>query len=171
MQGWEIQPCPIERLFMRRAEIILGSAWLILTAVILFEAIRLGFGYEQWGPASGFVVFWLAILQLICAAGILVKGWKMKRRDGFFLSRSAMWSAIWVTLTSALYCVLILTVGIYIATAVECALFSSWLGRHRWRTVLIFAVVTPVIIFYGIEVALMIPLPKSPLYGPGVLPF
>jgi len=156
---------------MRRVEILLGVGFLLITVVIIREAFRLGFGFEAHGPAPGFVMFWLAIVMLITTIGALVKGWQMKKGNGFFLSIPAMWSAAWVALTSVIFVVLIQMVGVYIAIFLYAALFSAWLGKHRWYAVVIFSILIPVVIYLGFEKGLMIPLPKSPLYGPGVLPF
>lgn len=156
---------------MRRAEILLAIGLIIITGVIIYEANRLGFGYGKWGPAAGFTIFWLAILMLLATVGVLMRGWLMKEPKGFFLSVPAAWSVARVALTSTVFCILMWLVGLYIATFLLCFVFSAWLGKHRWYSVLAFSILTPILIYFGFERGLMVPLPKSPLYGPGLLPF
>lgn len=156
---------------MRRAEIITAVGCIAVGGIAISDAIRLGFGYERWGPEPGFLPFWLGVLVIVCGAAILIKGLLVKTKESFFLGRPALISASYVALTSALFCVLMAVVGTYIATAAYAALFSAWLGKHRWYSVLVFAILTPVIIYFGMERGLLIPLPKSPVYARGWLPF
>jgi uncharacterized membrane protein YgaE (UPF0421/DUF939 family) len=59
----------------------------------------------------------------------------------------------------------------YIATVVFAVLFACWLGRHPWYVALAFAIIMAFAVFYGMERGLTIPLPKSPVYAKGWLPF
>jgi len=157
---------------LRRAEILLSIFFFMIIAIITIEANRLGIGYIRGeGPAAGFLIFWLAMVLVFTVGTVLVRGWRMKEKKGFFLSVPAMWSVAQVALLSIIFCILIWKAGVYIATFLLCAGFSAWLGKHRWYVVLLFAILTPIIIYFGFEKGLMIPLPKSPLYGPGILPF
>ncbi len=156
---------------MRKAELLLAAAFLVLGAIVIGESIRLGFGWEQWGPQAGFVPFWLTMVMLICGGIIFLQGLLMKRGESFFMSRSAMRAMTWVFLTSTLLAFMILYLGMYISIAVYAALFSGWLGRHRWYVVLAFTIILTIAVFYSLEKGLMIFLPKSPAYAKGWLPF
>lgn len=156
---------------MRRAEIFTAGGFLVIAGIALAEAVRLGFGYEKWGPAAGFILFWLAVLTALCGGVIMLQGWRMKGREDFFPSRPALRQTGWVALTAAFFCVLFWSMGAYIAIALYSALFSGWLGKHRWYSVLAFAILTPIIVYFGMEKGLMVPLPKSPVYARGWLPF
>lgn len=156
---------------MRKAELLLAVAFLVLAAIVIGESIRLGFGWQEYGPQAGFVPFWLAIVMVICGGIILLQGVLKKVQESFFMSRPAMWAMIWVLLTSTLFAFMIWTLGMYIATAVYAVVFAFWLGRHPWYVALAFAVIITIAVFYGMEKGLTIPLPKSPVYAKGWLPF
>lgn len=156
---------------MRKLELLCAGAFLVLTAVVIADSVRIGFGWEKWGPQAGFLPFWVAIVMVFCGGVIFIQGLFMKVQGSFFMSRPAMWAMTWVFLTTSLFVLMILYLGIYIATAVFAALFSAWLGRYPWYVVLAFAIITPIVVFYGMEKGLMIPLPKSPFYDIGWLPF
>ena len=59
----------------------------------------------------------------------------------------------------------------WISLGFFCLIFSRWLGKHRWVVVIAFSVVTTLAVFYGMEKALKLPLPKSPLYYKGLFIF
>ncbi|MFQ5827338.1 MAG: tripartite tricarboxylate transporter TctB family protein [Dehalococcoidia bacterium] len=156
---------------MRKAELLLGAAFLVVAAVVIGESTRLGFGWEEHGPEAGFVPFWLAMIMVGCGGVIIFQGLPMKERESFFMSRPAMWAMIWVFLTSTLLALMIWMLGMYIATVVFALLFAIWLGRHSWYVALSFAILMALVVFYGMEKGLTIPLPKSPGYAKGWLPF
>ena len=166
---------------MRIAEILTAWGLLLLAGIAFAEAVRLGFGYGQYGPEAGFLIFWLALVTVICAVAIMHHGWRMKGREDFFLNRPATLMMAWVALTMFLFGFGVRYLGAYIAMGMYAALFSAWLGGHRWYAVLAFAILTPVIILFAFErnvpgcpwstCSLQILLPKSPVYVRGWLPF
>lgn len=152
---------------MRKAELMGALAFLVVAAIAIFESFRLGFGWEKWGPQAGFVPFYLTMIMVLCLGIIIIQGLRMNVSESFFLSRPAMWSTIWVFLTSTLFAFIVLYLGMYVAIAVYAALFSAWLGRYPWHVVLAFSVIATLAVFYGMEKGLMIFLPKSPAYYKG----
>ncbi|NIS61132.1 MAG: hypothetical protein GTO13_10645 [Proteobacteria bacterium] len=156
---------------MRRVELLWAAAFLVVAVVVIGESFRLGFGWEEHGPQAGFAPFWLAIVMVICGGIIFLRGLLTKVQESFFMSRPAMWAMIWVFLTSTLLAFMIWTLGMYIATVVFAVLFACWLGRHPWYVALGFAIIMALSVFYGMEKGLTIPLPKSPAYAKGWLPF
>lgn len=156
---------------MRKAELLWAAAFLVAAAIVIGESFRLGFAWEEHGPQAGFVPFWLAIVMVICGGIIFLRGLLVKARESFFMSRPAMWAMIWVFLTSTLLAFMISTLGMYIAIVVFAVLFACWLGQHRWYVALAFAIIMALAVYYGMEKGLTIPLPKSPVYAKGWLPF
>ncbi len=156
---------------MRKAEIIVAGFLGAIGIVTIIESFRLGIGYEIWGPQAGFIIFWLSMLTLVCVGAIITKGWLNKKAKPFFLNRVAMIETSYVALTSLIFIVLIPLVGQYIAIFIYAGLFSAWLGKARWYSVAALSIIMPTAIFWIFEKGLMVPLIKSPLYAPGILPF
>jgi len=46
---------------MRKAEIITSAVFLLISALVLYEAFSLGFGWGLEGPQPGFFIFYLAL--------------------------------------------------------------------------------------------------------------
>ena len=58
---------------MRAAELVTASVLILLGGVVLFDAVRIGFGWGADGPRSGFFPFWLALIMVVVCGVILVQ--------------------------------------------------------------------------------------------------
>lgn len=152
---------------MRKGELIVAAIFIIIACVVIGDSIRLGFGWTEYGPQAGFVPFGEAMLLLVSALVILVAGLREKTDKTFFIDRRGMTEAIKIFGTAVLLAVGIIYLGVYVATIVYAALFSRWLGKHKWTSVVLFTVVLTLAIFFGMEKGLKLSLPKSPLYWRG----
>lgn len=158
---------------MRKAEIVIALMFIGIGIVCLYDAIsRLGISAVGTnGPQAGFIIFWLGVVQLAMAGIIMYQGWRRKKtEETFFINKEAAISAGYVTLTSFFFCLMMGLLGTYIAIFVYSIVFTWWLGKCRWFSIIGLAVILTLAIYYGFEQGLMIPLPKSPWYVLG-LPF
>ncbi|UCG39155.1 MAG: tripartite tricarboxylate transporter TctB family protein [bacterium] len=156
---------------MKKGELILAAVFGIVALICIGESIRLGFGWEEWGPKAGFVIFWLGLLLLVSSGSIFIKELRKKAEEPFFISSRGMWEAIRVLALSIGLTVAISYLGVYISTFIFCAIFSRWLGKHRWPAVVAFTFITTLAVYFGMEKGLSIALPKSPLYYKGLFIF
>ena len=58
---------------MRAADFLTAAILLLLGVVVLFDAIRLGFGWGTDGPKSGFFPFWLALIMVVTCGLIILQ--------------------------------------------------------------------------------------------------
>ncbi|UCF31838.1 MAG: tripartite tricarboxylate transporter TctB family protein [bacterium] len=157
---------------MKRGELITAAIFIVIAVITLIDSVKMGIGWDpQAGPKPGFVPFYLAMLLLVSSVFILVT--RARRHDdrAFFVSKEGMHEAVRIFGCATLLAAGIVWMGVYIPTFVFCVVFSRWLGKHRWVTVAVFSVITTLAVFYGMEKALKIPLPKSPLYHKGLFIF
>ena len=152
---------------MRKAELIVAGIFILIACVVIGDTIRLGFGWTEYGPQAGFVPFGEAILLMVSAIVIFISGLKNKEEKSFFIDRQGMLEAIKIFFTAVLLTIGIIYLGIYVSTILYAALFSRWLGKHKWSSVVIFTVIITLAIFLGMEKGLKLSLPKSPLYWRG----
>jgi putative tricarboxylic transport membrane protein len=54
-------------------------------------------------------------------------------------------------------------VGLYVSGALYLAAYMRWIGRHRWATPVLVAIVIPLTTFLIFEIWFLVPLPKGPL--------
>ena len=152
---------------MRKGEMITSTLFMILSLILLRECFRLGFGWEEGaGPQAGMVPFYLSLLMLGCSAFVFYLGWKQEKKedDTFFINKQGMMEAVKIAASSTLFSALMVYAGVYIAMLIYAPLFVRWLGKHKWSTVVLFTIGIVAAIFFGMEVGLKIPLPRSPLY-------
>lgn len=156
---------------MRNAEIAIAVLFIGIASIGIWDALRLGIGaVGVSGPQAGFIIFWLSMLQLIMAGVILYQGIRRKKaEESFFINREAAIETGYVALTAFGFCLLMGLLGTYIAIFAYSLVFTWWLGKCHWYSIIGLAVIMTLAFYYGFEQGLMIPLPKSPWY-PG-LPF
>ncbi|MGB7949051.1 MAG: tripartite tricarboxylate transporter TctB family protein, partial [Candidatus Binatia bacterium] len=58
---------------MRIAELVTAALLMLLGGIVVYDAIRIGFGWGKEGPRSGFFPFWLATLMVVISAAIFVQ--------------------------------------------------------------------------------------------------
>lgn len=143
---------------------------MLLSLIVIVECFRLGFGWaEQSGPEAGMVPFYLAVLQLFCSAFIFYLGFKQEKLedDTFFNNKEGMMEAGRIAITSLLFSIIFVYAGVYFAMLIFSPLFVRWLGKHSWPAVIAFTIIITLTIYFGMEVGLKIPLPRSMLYMHG----
>lgn len=156
---------------MRKGELIVAAIFFIIACVVVGEAFRLGFRWGLSGPQAGFVPLGEALLLMISSVVIFISGLKDKSGKTFFIDKRGMTEAVKIFGTAVLLTVGIIYLGVYVATILYAALFSRWLGKHKWTTVVIFTVILTFAIYFGMEKGLKLSLPKSPLYWKGLFFF
>jgi hypothetical protein len=157
---------------MRNAEIAIAALFMGISGVGIWDALRLGIGAVGIsGPQAGFIIFGLSMIQLAMAGVIMYQGIRRKKKaaEGFFINREAAIETGYVVLVTFLFCLLMGLLGTYVAIFVFSIVFTWWLGKCRWYSIIGLAVIMTFAFYFGFEQGLMIPLPKSPWY-PG-LPF
>jgi uncharacterized membrane protein len=147
---------------MRAAEVVTASLLMLLGGVVLFDAVRLGFGWGPDGPRSGFFPFWLALIMVFCCTVILVQavlhgaGKSLVRREQLAPVLTVLWPAVAAV-------ALMRFVGLYVASALYIGFYMRWVGRHSWAAVFALAIGIPVITFLIFEKWFLVPMPKGPL--------
>lgn len=157
---------------MRKAEFLVAAALLLVSSILIAQSARLGLGWSDIGPGSGFVPFWFAAAILVTSLGVLVQEIRNFNvvRESFFPSPAApfFWLKVLLPTVGAVF--LVRYLGIYLVAAIYLALFGIWIGRHRWFVVLGTSLLIPMVMYFSFERFFKLPLPKSLLYG-DVIPF
>ena len=147
---------------MRAADLATAGVLFLLAGVVLFDAIRLGFGWGSDGPQSGFFPFWLAVLMLLTLIGIFVQS-ASQSSARLFVTRAQLRPVLSVLGPAVGFIVLMQFAGLYVAGALYLALSMRWLGRHGWSAVAAVSVSVPIAVFVIFERWFVVPLPKGPL--------
>jgi putative tricarboxylic transport membrane protein len=147
---------------MRAAELVTASVLIFLGGVVLFDAVRMGFGWGPDGPRSGFFPFWLALILVIVCGVILVQA-ALDHRGKSFVSREQLNSVLKVLWPATAAVALMHFVGLYVASALYMGFYMRWVGRHSWVAVVAIALGIPIVSFLVFEKWFLVPMPKGPL--------
>ena len=153
---------------MRIADLITAAMLMLLGGIVIYDAVRLGFGWGTEGPRSGFFPFWLATLLVVISAAIFLQA-LMGRSEKPFVTRERFLPVLKVLAPIAGF--ILLTdppgpwsgLGLYVAGGLYLGFYMRWVGRHDWRLVVALSVVVPLISFFIFEKWFLVPMPKGPV--------
>ena len=162
-----------ERRFGQEVECALSirmtaAVLMLLSGVVIYDALRLGVGWGSEGPQSGFFPFWLAVLLAVVSIVLFVQaltqpvgrtfryaGAIRSGSQGSWTSgrlrphnRSAgPWSGL----------------GLYVAAGLYLGFYMRWVGASRLANGRGARHVVPVITFLIFETWFLVPMPKGPV--------
>ena len=147
---------------MRAADLTTAAILIAGGLLVLWDALRLGIGWDTDGPKSGFFPFWLAAIMIAACAAIMLQAWRRADRAPF-ISRTAIGPVLKVLGPAVGFVLVMQFLGMYAASALYMALYMRWIGRYAWAPVALVSVLFPVITFWVFELWFLVPMPKGPL--------
>jgi putative tricarboxylic transport membrane protein len=160
----ETPSSPQRGVSVRSMEMAVALGFLGFSAAVIVDSIRVGRGWGADGPEAGFYPFYVALLLGVAAGSILVREWRSDTQQLFVGSRE-LGRVLAVLLPSAAYIVLVLSLGIYVASALFLVGFMRLQGKYAWSRALLLGVSVPLIMFALFELGFALPLPKGPVEG------
>ena len=143
----------------------LGVALLLLAAgvLVVVDSIRVGIGWADDGPRSGYFPFYIGIGLLAASSWIALQQLLNWSREEEFAERqqlASVWAILW---PMVIYVGLVAGLGIYIASAL---LIGYFMRRHGKHGVLYSAAVSlgvPLVCYLTFERWFLVSLPKGPI--------
>jgi len=137
---------------------------LIVGAVVIVEARRLGAEWGSDGPGAGYFPFYIGLILCISALGILYQSTISKERDtGVFVDREQLTRVASVFLPAVVYVFAMVYLGIYVASAIYIALFMIVLGKYSPVKSVLIGIAVNAFFFVMFEVWFKVPLYKGTL--------
>jgi putative tricarboxylic transport membrane protein len=158
----------------RAMEVIVALVLLGGAAVVIYDSVRLGFGWREGeGPAPGYYPFWVAVILAVASLVNLSKAVFGHGAGEIFVSRRPFGRVLAVLVPSLVFVALIggLSIGpldvpglgIYVASAIFIFFFMIAFGRENPIKAIAISVAVPVALFFMFERWFLVPLPKGPL--------
>lgn len=160
----------------RTMELVLAAFFFAIGALVMYDSNRLGMGWADDGPQSGYFPFYVGAIICLTTFVIFLMGLRDKEaaRESF-VSREALKLVLKVLVPTIVYVILIglpadllgiqmgtpYIFGIYVASAIFIAFFMVWIGKYGFVKVLMVAAGVPVVFFLLFEVWFRVPLPKG----------
>jgi putative tricarboxylic transport membrane protein len=153
---------------MRTADLVTAAMLMLLGSIVIYDAVRLGVGWGNEGPRSGFFPFWLATLMVVISAAIFLQA-LIGRSEKPFVTRERFLPVLKVL--APIVGFVLLTdppgpwpgLGLYVSSGLYLGFYMRWVGRHDWLLVVALSVAVPLIAFFIFEKWFLVPMPKGPV--------
>lgn len=156
------EPAPVVK--NNTVDAIVAVILFIGGAVVIEEAQRLGAGWTDDGPGSGYFPFYIGLIVCFSALGIFYQAMFSKARDtGVFVDREQLGRVASVLLPAVVFVLAIVFVGIYVAAAVYIAIFMIVLGKYAPAKGIFLGLAVSAFFFVMFEVWFKVPLYKGRL--------
>ena len=132
--------------------------------LVIADSLRVGIGWAEDGPRSGYFPFYIGIGLLAAGGWIAVQQLlRWRTTNSVFAEKSQLSLVIAVFVPMVVYVGLIAAFGIYVASAALIAYFMLRHGKHHMLVTAGVALGTPVICYFVFERWFLVTLPKGPL--------
>ena len=148
----------------RWPELAVAGFLMALAALVIADSLRVGTGWADDGPRSGYFPFYIGLLLLTASGWVFVSQlWRWRRADPAFASRAQIAQVLAVFWPMLVYVALIFPLGIYIASAILIGYFMRRYGKYRGWVTLVVSIGVPLLFFLVFERWFLVPLPKGPI--------
>ena len=136
----------------------------VFGVVLMFEAWRLGARWTSDGPGAGYFPFYIGLITIIASVGIFYQAVFSKSRDtGTFVDRVQAVRVLSVLLPATVYVLVVVFLGLYVASAIYIAGFMIVLGKYPPVKSVVLSVIIVAVFFVMFEVWFKVPLYKGTL--------
>ncbi len=147
----------------RVMEIAVGAFLFVLGLVLIFDAHRLGTGWGDDGPKSGYFPFYIGLILCFSSAVSVYQGVRAASADDAFVERGQAKLIFAVFIPTVLYVIAIDLLGIYVASAIFIGVFMVWQGKFTWWKSATISILVVGSLWMMFEIWFKVPLPKGPL--------
>lgn len=147
----------------RTAELALAGVFAAVAALAIGDSLRIGAGWSDDGPRSGYFPFWIGLVLLAAAIWQGISALGIRRREASFATREELVRVASVLLPAAAQVALMPFLGLYVASALLITWFMTRIGAFRLVTAAATGIATAVITFVVFEIWFLVALPKGPL--------
>ena len=148
----------------RGPEVAVAAILLALACVVLADSLRVGIGWADDGPRSGYFPFYIGLLLFASSGWVLVRallGWHRNRAE--FVEREQLSLVMAMLVPMVIYVGGIALLGIYVASLLLIGYFMRRHGKFGWALSGAVAIGVPLTFFLVFERWFLVPLPKGPI--------
>jgi len=148
----------------RWPEVVVAGGLMLLALLVITDSIRVGTGWGDEGPRSGYFPFYIGLLLLLSSGTVLVTTLlRWRKADAVFVEREQLGMVFAVLVPMVVYVGGIALAGIYAASLVLIAYFMRRHGKFGWSWTVGVSVGVPLVFFLVFERWFLVPLPKGPI--------
>ena len=145
-------------------EVVVYALLLGLALLLGFDNWRSGAGWENDGPQSGYLPFYLCVLLGGASVyGLAVVLLRRRNEQKAFVTRAQLRRVMQVLVPTFLFCLFTQWLGLYVASFLLIAGFMRFVGRIAWWKSLLTSLLFAFAMFATFEIAFDVIMPKGPL--------
>lgn len=148
----------------RTLEIITALLLLAVGLLVMWDSHRIGMGWGDDGPKSGFFPFYVGLLMSIATvANMLIALRKTAKWSGSFVSKTELRLVMAIFLPCLVYVGVMQFLGLYVSSAIFIAVFMRWQGKFSVIKAVVCGLGVSITLFLMFEIWFTVPLLKGPL--------
>ena len=158
----------------RGPEMAVAALLMGLGGLVVFDSLRMGAGWADDGPQSGYFPFYIGLMLMVSSACVLFKalrGWAAERAGStgaasgspMFVEHEQLRLVMAMLVPATLYVVAMGFTGLYAASVVLIAWFMRRHGGFGWTLSSAVSFGVPITVFVVFERWFLVPLPKGPI--------
>jgi len=148
----------------RGPELGVAAFLLAVALLVITDSLRVGIGWGDDGPKSGYFPFYIGLLLAASSGWILLQQALRWHSDAAeFATRQQIGLVVAVLVPMVVYVALIFAIGIYIASALLIGYFMLRYGKYKPKLAVPVSVAVPLVFYAVFERWFLVPLPKGPL--------
>jgi putative tricarboxylic transport membrane protein len=147
------------------AEITVAALFLALGALVIYDSIRLGAGWQEvHGPQAGYFPFYVGLIICVSSAINIISVLLLPDASNkTFVEVGQLKLVLTVLVPTAIYAAAVTWIGIYVSSILFIAFFMRWLGKYPWWKAAAVSLGAAVVFFLIFEIWFKVPLPKGPI--------
>ena len=149
---------------VRGPEVAVAGLLMAIALLVIADSLRVGIGWSDDGPRSGYFPFYIGLLLLASSGWTLLKqllAWR--RTSAVFAERAQLVMVLAILWPMGVYVGAIYLLGLYLASVVLITYFMRRYGKYGWLPTAGVAVGVPLFFFLVFERWFLVPLPKGPI--------
>jgi putative tricarboxylic transport membrane protein len=149
---------------IRVVDVTVSLLLLALAATLGFDNWRTGIAWDSTGPQAGYFPFYLSVILASASLyGLVAAFLSRKEARETFVTRAQLRRVMQVFVPTALFCLAVQFLGLYVASFALIAGFMRMVGRIALWKSLLTAFLFTAIMFVVFDVAFDVIMPKGPL--------
>jgi len=148
----------------RGPEAVVALLLLALGTMVIADSLRVGIGWADDGPRSGYFPFYIGVA--LCASSAAILGstlWHWRKLNEVFAEREQIRTVMAMLVPMTVYIALLVWLGIYLPSALLIGYFMRRHGQFGWGATAAVSIAVPVAFFLVFERWFLVPLPKGPI--------
>ncbi|HSV71846.1 MAG TPA: tripartite tricarboxylate transporter TctB family protein [Methylibium sp.] len=150
----------------RWPELAVAAFLLALAGLVIADSLRVGIGWADDGPRSGYFPFYIGLMLAGSSGWVLVRSlMAWHQASPVFAEREQLALVLAMLLPMTVYVGAIWLLGIYVASFALIGYFMRRHGKFGWPLCATVGIGVPLAFFFVFERWFLVPLPKGPIEG------